>query len=72
MVLRMFSDHYTLGGEADLYYLDLHAHRDVSNIVASKFQVFHQSPQLLIIKDGEVVFHASHGAIADVDVEIYR
>ncbi|RDY61346.1 bacillithiol system redox-active protein YtxJ [Flagellimonas nanhaiensis] len=71
MVLRMFSDHYTVGEDADLYYLDLHAHRDVSNAVASQFQVLHQSPQLLIIKDGEAAFHASHGAITDADLENY-
>ena len=71
MVLRMFSDNYAIGEQADLYFLDLHAHRDVSNAVESKFQVLHQSPQLLIVKDGKVAFHASHGAITDVDLETY-
>lgn len=71
MVLNMFTGSYELDEENDIYFLDLHAHRDVSNAVESKFMVRHQSPQLLIIKDGAVVFHTSHGAIADVDLAQY-
>ncbi len=68
MVLNMFTGSYALGDEHDVYFLDLHAHRDISNKVAYKFQVMHQSPQLLIIKKGEVTYHTSHGAIADADL----
>lgn len=68
MVLNMFTGSYSLGDEHDIYFLDLHAHRDVSNEVQHKFQVMHQSPQLLIIKSGEVTYHTSHGAIADTDL----
>ena len=31
----------------------------------------HQSPQLLIIKNGVAVAHASHGAINDINLEKY-
>ncbi len=68
MVLNMFTGSYALGDEHDIYFLDLHAHRDVSNEVAYKFKIMHQSPQLLIIKKGEVTYHTSHGAIADADL----
>ncbi len=72
MILRMFSDSFSQPKDAlDFYFLDLHAHRDISNEVASRFQVIHQSPQLLIIRDGAVAFHASHGAIADVEISAY-
>lgn len=71
MVLNMFTGSYNLDEEKDIYFLDLHAHRDVSNAVESKFQVRHQSPQLLIVKNGEVTFHTSHGAITDVDLSQY-
>ena len=71
MVLNMFTGSYNLDNSADLHFLDLHAHRDVSNEVAIKFGVMHQSPQLLIVKDGEVYFHTSHGAIADIDLKEY-
>lgn len=68
MVLNMFTSMYSLGEDVDLYFLDLHAYRNVSNAVASQFQVMHQSPQLLIIKNGETSFHTSHGAIADLNL----
>ncbi|MEZ4808747.1 MAG: bacillithiol system redox-active protein YtxJ [Allomuricauda sp.] len=71
MVLRMFSSQYTFGEGVDHYFLDLHANRDVSNAVETKFQVRHQSPQLLIVKDGKVSFHASHGAIVDINMKDY-
>ncbi|WP_420322788.1 bacillithiol system redox-active protein YtxJ [Flagellimonas sp.] len=71
MVLNMFTSAYALGENVDVYFLDLHAHRDVSNAVASTFQVMHQSPQLLIIKNGEATFHTSHGAITDINLEEY-
>ena len=54
--------------DLDLYYLDLLSFRDVSNEVVYKFQVMHQSPQVLVIKNGVVVAHASHGAINEVDL----
>ncbi|WP_291960239.1 bacillithiol system redox-active protein YtxJ [Maribacter sp.] len=72
MVLNMFKSSYNLqDGQMDLYFLDLLANRDVSNAVASKFGVMHQSPQLLIIKNGVVVMHDSHGAISDINLEKY-
>nr|WP_299173786.1 bacillithiol system redox-active protein YtxJ [uncultured Allomuricauda sp.] len=71
MVLNMFTSTYALGKEIDIYFLDLHAHRNVSNEVAAQFQVMHQSPQLLIIKNGETIYHTSHGAIADINLEEY-
>ena len=72
MVLNMFTDTFGLDSEQiDIYYLDLHAHREVSNEVGIHFQVIHQSPQLLVIKNGQTVFHTSHGAISDVDLTRY-
>jgi len=46
------------------YFLDLIAHRDLSNGVAAQFGVEHQSPQSIVVSKGEVVLHASHNAIA--------
>jgi len=45
------------------YYLDLIAHRDVSNAIAQKWNIEHQSPQVLVIKDGICVFDESHMGI---------
>lgn len=47
-----------------LYFLDLIKNRDLSNQVAEKFHVHHESPQMLLIKDGECVLDQSHGAIS--------
>ncbi|MEN1784890.1 MAG: bacillithiol system redox-active protein YtxJ [Bacteroidota bacterium] len=69
MVLNRFTQYYEIPlGDADLYFLDLLANRNISDAVASQFGVVHQSPQLLIIKEGETLLHASHGAISDIDL----
>jgi bacillithiol system protein YtxJ len=44
----------------DAYYLDLITHRDVSNAIAEKLDVYHESPQVLILKNGVCTFDASH------------
>jgi len=49
-----------------IYFLDLISYRNISNEIADRFDVEHESPQLLIIKNGKCVYHASHSAI-DVD-----
>ena len=43
--------------------MDLLNYREVSNQIATLFEVEHQSPQVLLIKDGACVYHASHNAI---------
>ncbi|MCA6448807.1 MAG: bacillithiol system redox-active protein YtxJ [Chitinophagaceae bacterium] len=47
----------------DFYYLDLLAYRPLSNQVAELFQVHHESPQALVIRNGECVYDESHMAI---------
>jgi bacillithiol system protein YtxJ len=44
-------------------YLDLIAHRDISNAITEQFSVRHESPQVLLIKNGKCVYHASHEGI---------
>jgi bacillithiol system protein YtxJ len=68
MVMSQFESAYNLDINADLHYLDLLNYRDVSNEVGYKFQVMHQSPQLLVIKNGVVVAHASHGEINEIEL----
>ena len=71
MVLNMFSESYDMDLDIDLYFLTIQQHRDVSNAIQDKFEVRHESPQLLVVKNGEVVFHTSHGAISDTDLTKY-
>jgi bacillithiol system protein YtxJ len=47
----------------DFYFLDLLRYRDLSNQVAEDYQVYHQSPQILLIKNGECMYDESHMAI---------
>jgi bacillithiol system protein YtxJ len=52
--------------ELPAYYLDLLRFRPVSNQIADIFQVYHESPQVLLLVDGECVYDASH---LDISVE---
>jgi len=48
---------------ADFYYLDLIRHRDVSNTIAERFRVQHESPQILVIRNERCVYNESHTGI---------
>jgi bacillithiol system protein YtxJ len=72
MVLNQFEKSFNFNDQAfDLYYLDLLQYRPISNEVSERFGVYHQSPQLLIVKNGVVVVHESHGSINDLDLNQY-
>ncbi len=65
MAKRRFElDWDSLPANMPLYFLDLIQHRDIPNQVAQLFNVYHESPQLLLIKDGECVLDQSHGGIS--------
>ena len=48
---------------ARFYYLDLLSYRPVSHSVAERFAVEHESPQILVIKNGKCVYSESHMGI---------
>ena len=52
-----------------VYYLDLLSFRQLSNEVANRFNLMHESPQLLFIQKGELKAHASHSAISSALIE---
>jgi len=65
MAKRRFElDWDSLPEELPLYFLDLIQHREISNQIAQLFHVYHESPQLLLIKDGECILDQSHGGIS--------
>ncbi len=66
-VLRKFERQEDTG-EIDFYYLDLLRFRTISDEIASKFGVMHQSPQLIVIKDGAVVANGSHYDILNIKI----
>jgi bacillithiol system protein YtxJ len=50
------------------YLLDLLQHRDISNHLSEKFGVHHESPQILVIKNGECIYDESHQGIRMDDI----
>ncbi|MFQ3214778.1 MAG: bacillithiol system protein YtxJ [Marivirga sp.] len=54
---------------AQAYYLDLLSNREISNVLAQQFGVAHQSPQVLIIKDGICIYDNSHMGISYRDIK---
>lgn len=48
----------------NFYYLDLLAHRNISNKIAQDLNVTHQSPQIIVVKDGKATANFSHQAIS--------
>ncbi|MFT6055130.1 MAG: bacillithiol system protein YtxJ [Roseivirga sp.] len=52
------------GNKVKAYYLDLIQYRNISNAIAEKFGVYHESPQVIVIKNGEVVHNDSHMGIS--------
>ena len=50
--------------DIDFYFLDLLAYRNVSNRIVESFHVPHESPQVLLIRDGECVYEESHMGIS--------
>ena len=54
--------------EADYYLLDVIGHRDISQQVAHILDTWHESPQILLIMDGECVYDESHMGISAEDL----
>lgn len=69
MALKRFESEYDIDESIDTYFLDLLEHRDISNEIASRFGVYHQSPQLILIKDGKAIYDVSHDSI---DAEVLK
>lgn len=55
--------------DTKFYYLDLIAYRPISNKVAEVFNVHHESPQILLIKNGECTYEESHNGINMEEIE---
>ena len=53
----------------DFYYLDLIANREISNKISEIYRVRHESPQVLLIKEGKCTYNESHSAIYMDDIE---
>ena len=69
MALKQFENEFDLQSKVTPYFLDLLENRDISSEIALRFGVVHQSPQLILIKDGKAIYNASHSDIAFEDLE---
>lgn len=70
MALKQFEKEFILTEEeVTTYFLDLLSYREISNEIASRFQVLHQSPQLILLKKGIAVYHVSHSDIDATDLK---
>jgi len=62
MALGRLERKWQAGDNAKLkpYYLDLIRYRNLSNEIAARYHVIHESPQVLVVRNGECVYSASH------------
>ena len=72
MVMKQFESLFNEENKhLKVYYLDLLNFREVSSKLSEVFQVIHQSPQLLVIKNGISVYDKSHYEITGVNLSKY-
>ncbi|GGF18183.1 bacillithiol system redox-active protein YtxJ [Flavobacterium limi] len=69
MALKQFEREYDLNDIVDAYFLDLITYRGISNEIARRFNVYHESPQLILIKNGKAVYDVSH---SDIDAAVLK
>ncbi len=55
---------------ADIYFLDIISDRALSRMVAEAFDITHESPQMLIVKDGKCIYTTSHHEISAEDAAV--
>ena len=69
--LKQFENEFDLQDKIAPYFLDLLNHRDISNEIAFQFNVQHQSPQILLLKNRAVVYDTSHENIDATELKKY-
>ena len=70
MALKQFDAEFNYPEvKIDWYLLDLLNQRDLSNEIASRYNVVHQSPQIVVIRNGKAVFNESHDSISAEDLK---
>lgn len=71
MALNQFENRWSSEeSTCNLYFIDLIAHRDVSNEIAELTGVHHQSPQVIVLKGDAIIYDASHSDIDARRIEI--
>lgn len=68
MVLRRFESAWDISN-VNVFMVNVLSQRDASNELAQQFRIRHESPQILLIKNGKLLYTASHGDISAVDIK---
>lgn len=55
----------------ELYFLDLLKFKPLSQLIAQTFEIEHESPQVILVKNGEAIYHASHLEINFLSIKKY-
>lgn len=59
-MLKKFEKKFDLENDIGLYFLSVRENREASDAVASRFSLIHETPQLLLLKNGRAVYYANH------------
>lgn len=70
MAKRSFEQEWVVKEESEAWFLDLIRYRDISNEIARRFEVHHESPQIIVLNNARPVHHASHGMISAIHPSI--
>lgn len=69
MVLKNFEESWSaLPSNVDTHFLDLLQYREISNGLSAQLHVKHESPQVIVVRNGKAIYHASHDSINTTDV----
>lgn len=68
MALRNFEHEFNAEDLADVYFLDLISYRGLSDYIADTLEVTHESPQIILLKNGKVIHHDSHERISAQEI----
>ena len=69
MALARFESSWEQDDNCELYFIDLIAHRDVSNALSELTGVLHQSPQVIVVKNNKEIYNNSHNGISSSDIK---
>ena len=71
-IVKSFSMQWQLPTDQfPVYYFDVVEKRALSNMIAAKFNITHQSPQFIVLRHGRAVYHASGGDIDYADILLH-
>ncbi len=68
MALKYFEKEWDQEQNLPTYFLDVIQNRSLSNMIAERLQVHHESPQVLLIKNSECILDASHQDISATEI----